>query len=274
MKKKNTLLHLFYNKIVQLIFVFFCLFFNIRCDNPITGMGPQPSYFDQHEHKPMLNVFGVLRPDSLNDKPLSFVHLEESVSATSFPDNIVITDAEIKLFTYDHNLVTDSVDLDYIELNLNFKTSEYRNIQFFPVPGRTYGISCSKEGYPELTSRTTVPLTPVIKENSIRFEKDKLTFSIIQDSLAALYDIYYFNGTKVYSQRIRPPGVGDIFIEMDIEKGVTTVDYLVIYAYDLKLSEYLTYNVGIKPNTYRSNYSTVDNGYGCFGSMTILRQYL
>jgi hypothetical protein len=101
-----------------------------------------------------------------------------------------------------------------------------------------------------------------------------LSFTIVQDSLAALYDIYYFNGTNIYSQRIRPAGSGDIVIDMNVEPGLTGKDYIVIYAYDLKLSEYMTYNVGIKPNTYRSNYSTVENGYGCFGSITVLKKYL
>ena len=45
-----------------------------------------------------------------------------------------------------------------------------------------------------------------------------------------------------------------------------------IIAYDYHLSEYITYNVNIKPNTYRDDYSTVENGYGCFGSLNITEQ--
>ena len=273
MNKNNALSHHF-QKIAQLIFVFLVPIFNTSCDNPITGMGPQPSYIDKHEHKPMLNVFGVLRPDTLDGKPLSFVHLEESVSATSFPDNMLVTDAKIKVFEHDHNLVTDSLELDYTNLNSTFETLEYRNIHFYPLPGLTYGISCVRDGYPELTSRTTIPLVPAIKENTLFLGADELSFIILRDSLAALYDIYYVNGPNKYSQRIRPPAVGDISVKMDFEPGLTTEGYLIIYAYDAKLSEYMTYNVSIKPNTFRSNYSTVENGYGCFGSVNFLRKYL
>ena len=53
------------------------------------------------------------------------------------------------------------------------------------------------------------------------------------------------------------------------EQSSESAGLLIIYAYDLQLSEYMTYNVSIKPNTYRSDYSTVDNGFGCFGSLNI-----
>jgi hypothetical protein len=274
MNQNNTTFHFFYGKISRFILVCFGLFFCLRCENPITGMGPQPSYIDKHEHNPMLNVFAVLRPDSINGKSLSFVHLEESVSATSFPDSLLVTDAEVKLFMYDHLLVNDSIELDYTDFNSTFNTSEYRNINFYPIPGQTYGISCIRTGYPKLASQTTVPLIPEIKEDTIWMGSKEITFTILRDSLAALYDIYYFKGSNGYNQRIRPPGSGDIFVKLDVEPDITSESYLIIYAYDLKLSEYLTYNVSIKPNTYRSNYSTVENGYGCFGSMTVLKKSL
>ena len=79
---------------------------------------------------------------------------------------MLVTDAKIKVFEHDHNLVTDSLELDYTNLNSTFETLEYRNIHFYPLPGLTYGISCVRDGYPELTSRTTIPLVPAIKQNT------------------------------------------------------------------------------------------------------------
>ena len=58
------------------------------------------------------------------------------------------------------------------------------------------------------------------------------------------------------------------------EQSSESTGLLIIYAYDLQLSEYITYNVSIKPNTYRSDYSTVDNGFGCFGSLNVFSKMI
>ena len=59
-----------------------------------------------------------------------------------------------------------------------------------------------------------------------------------------------------------------------LENDSASEGKLIIYAYDIKLSEYITYNIIIKPQTYQSNYSTVNNGFGCFGSMNLLEKTL
>lgn len=246
----------------------------IACENPITGFGPQPLYFDKHVHKPMLNVFGVLRPGNLDGKPLSFVHLEESFPITTSPDTIVVSDAKVTLFKYEKNIVVDSLELSYTNLNSTFPISEYRHIEFFPMEGVTYGVSCVRNGFPKLTSKTTIPSTPKIVDNSIHSDENKLTFSILRDSLAALYDIYLIVDQETISKRIRRPEAGNIRVIINFNQTIESQGLLLICAYDLQLSEYITYNVSIKPNTYRSNYSTVENGFGCFGSLNILEEVI
>ncbi len=85
-------------------------------------------------------------------------------------------------------------------------------------------------------------------------------------SLTDLYDVYLIIGQKAYTDRIQRPEAGDIVVTITSSESA---GLLIIYAYDLQLSEYITYNVSIKPNTYRSAYSTVDNGFGCFGSLNV-----
>ena len=252
------------------LFLYWGLLVILSCEDPFTSMGPQPEYIDKHDHEPMLNVFGVLRPDSSNGNPLTFVHLEESIPATAFQDSTAITDASVFILTYEQNTVIDSVALLYTDCNSSFETSEYRSMNFAPVPGRTYGISCHRDGYPKLTSKTTVPYIPVIKQDSFRYDGESLFFTILRDPLAALYDIYLFDGVDEQMQRIRSNGSDDVRVEFSIARNPDTKRYLTVFAYDVKLSEYMTYNVSIKPNTYRSDYSTVENGYGCFGSMNVL----
>jgi len=242
------------------------------CENPITGYGPQPVYLDKQEHRPMLNVFGVLRPGTQNGMPLSFVHLEESFSVTSSPDVIEVRDADVTLFRYEGDVIVDSTAFTYTHFDSTFQRSEYRHAEFYPVEYQTYGLSCRRSGFPELTSKTTVPSVPAIIEDSFEIDTNRLAFSILGDSLAALYDITLWVGEHLYNQRLRRPEVGNIDVAFDLDANHGLSGTLLIYAYDLQLSKYMTYNVNVKYNTYRSDYSTVENGLGCFGSLNVLER--
>lgn len=83
------------------------------------------------------------------------------------------------------------------------------------------------------------------------------------------YDVYLIIGQKAYIDHIQRPEGGDIAVTIEVEQSNESAGLLIIYAYDLQLSEYITYNVVIKTNTYRSDYSTVDSGFGCFGSLNV-----
>ena len=257
---------------VKIAFLLLGLIVWTGCENYIIGNGPQPKYFDQHDHEPMLNIIGVLRPDNIDDKPLSFVHLEKSYPYATFPDTIRVTDASVTLIEYEENTTVDSIPLSYTDCNDAFETLEYRHSDFFPIAGHTYGISCVRDGFPELTSHTTIPCVPIIVDNSLQVESHRLTFAIVRDSLAALYDIFVLTEQQVYTERIRRPETGNTFIEMTFDQHIGSQGLLRIYAYDLQMSEYISYNISIKPNTFKSNYSTVENGFGCFGSLNILEE--
>ena len=133
-------------------------------------------------------------------------------------------------------------------------------------------ISCYREGYLNLNGKTRVPSKPVLVNDTILVAHNRINFEILPDSLAALYDISLTIGKVVLSQRIRKPEHGNIAVTFDISPTQLKNAQLEIFAYDLNLSEYLTYNISIKPNTYQGSYSTVENGYGCFGSLNILKR--
>ena len=111
-------------------------------------------------------------------------------------------------------------------------------------------------------------------DDAIQVNANNISFSIIRDSLVALYDIYLIIGQQAYTDRIQRPEAGDIAVTIEIEQSSESSALLIIYGYDLLLSEYMTYNVSIKPNTYRSDYSTVDNGFGCFGSLNVFSKVI
>jgi hypothetical protein len=165
----------------------------------------------------------------------------------------------------------DTIALSYTNFDSTFPTSDYRHPDFYPIEGHTYGISCIKQGYPELTSKTTVPK---IVDDVIQVNANNISFSIMRDSLAALYDVYLIIVQKAHADRIQRPEAGDIAVAIAIEPSNESTGLLIIYAYDLQLSEYITYNVIIKTNTYRSDYSTVDNGFGCFGSLNVFSKVI
>jgi hypothetical protein len=245
----------------------------ISCENPITGFGPQPVYLEKGKYKPMLNIFGVLRPDSLQGFPNSFVHLEAVYPiCTSYPDSFELPDATVKVYCYEEAQISDSLQFVYTNFDSIFSGYEYRALNFIPVEKRIYGISCYKQGYLKLTGKTRVPLKPVIVNDTIMIDHNKISFAILTDSTAVLYDISLTVGELELNKRMRKPEQGNIVVTFNLYPTPVKTAQLVIFAYDLNLSEYLTYNISIKPNTYQGNYSTVENGYGCFGSLNILRR--
>lgn len=240
------------------------------CENPVTGYGPSPNYIDRGQHEPLLNIFGVVRPGEVDGKPLSFVRLEYSYDAKDYPDTFGVADADVKLFLYDGGSIVDSLDFIYSNFDSAFAEFEYRNSGFFPESGKTYGIQCTTAYHPRLSSETTMPDLPVIIDDRITVTQNRLTFVIQRDSLAALYDVEFLVGDYTFTSRVNRPESGDIAVELDFSRGSEHEGLLTIYAYDLNLSEYMTYNITVKPNTYQPPYSTVNNGYGCFGSFNIL----
>jgi hypothetical protein len=127
---------------------------------------------------------------------------------------------------------------------------------------------------PVLTAETIIPAQPSILNNSIIIENNSVKFTIIEDRTAFLYDVVLYIGSKKYSQRVLRATDGNTEVEFLVENINNTVRKIVIYGYDKNLSEYLTaQNLFIKPNTYRPPFSTVQNGYGCFGSLNIFSKY-
>jgi hypothetical protein len=124
---------------------------------------------------------------------------------------------------------------------------------------------------PVLTAETVFPNQPVIVNDSVSVANNKVQFSLNADTTAFLYDVYLFIGTDQTYQRVLRAKTGSTTIELNADIPVVAGAKLLIYAYDKNLSEYLTAaNLFYKPNTYRPPFSTVENGYGCFGSMNLL----
>jgi len=204
------------NKIASILFLLMFILIT-GCDNYITSYGPQPDYIDEWHHRPMLNVFGLLRPDTLGPLPQSFVHLERAFPVTFHPDTLDIQDAEVVITRFERGAPVDSVTLEYTDMNAAFPRAEYRHSDFFPLASTTYGIVCRREGYPELVSETTTPAVPELLESTVEYTQGQVSFSILRDSLAALYEIYFILDEEPIVQRVRRPESGDVEVVFEIE---------------------------------------------------------
>jgi hypothetical protein len=260
-----------------LINILFIIFFIVSCDLPWEP-GPQPSYLDNERFQPKLNILGIIRPGNIVGHPLSFIHLERSHGYLNFPDSLEVGDAQVRLFLYDGTKIIDSTTFRYTNFGGIFATHEYRSMKIDTIAGRlarkTFGISCKRSGYPELAGQTTVPEIPAIVDANIEINNGEIKFSILRDDLVGVYDVYLRYGQQQINVRFIRPEQGNTSVKLGYNQEETTTGELTVYAYDLNLSKYITYNIIIKPQTYQTTYSTVENGYGCFGSLNILEQTL
>jgi hypothetical protein len=253
---------------MRISFLLFILLVISNCSdyNPLNP-GPQPDQITPVKYQPYLNVFGILRPDSVQGLPLSYVHLEESYPADEMPDSSIVADAQVKIFKMNETQIADSCELHYSDCGA-FPTREYRSPDLFPAGG-TYRIMCSKQGFPTLVGETTIPAVPVIQEGSFKQTDDKMSFYIVRDESVGLYEVALLGQSWVVRERFLRPASGNIPVTLSLKEVSRETCQLIIYAFDLNLSEYLTYHLSIKPNIFQKNFSTVQNGYGCFGSLNI-----
>lgn len=231
-------------------------------------LGQQPNFPGVHQFIPGLNILGVIRPDSAGQKSMNLIYLEKVIPAVSpTPDSTVSLDFNLQLYKIDQQIIVDSLCYSY---HYPDTTYTHHPSNFGPQAGNHFKIICKSSGLPYLTAETIIPNLPVI--NSVTTNNNKVQFAIDADSTAFLYDVYLFVDEQQYFQRILRAKTGSTTVEMAANLSNGQHRKLMIYAYDKNLSEYLTTpNLFIKPNTYRPPFSTVRNGYGCFGSLNVLK---
>ena len=239
------------------------------CTNwDLTAPGPQPIILENTEHQPKLNVLGILRPDSTNGISLSFVHVEFSFPINGYPDSVIVPDAEVKVLILEGNTVVDSSVFIYSDFGI-FPNKEYRSRSFFPTKG-TYQLICQKDGFPTVKAQTTMPGVPQIEKGNFQVHENILSFKIVRDEQVGLYEVVLQGNTWLARDRILRSKQGNIPVEFSLNGIPKGECVLKIYAFDNNLSEYFTANLSSKPNIYQKDFSTVENGYGCFGALNVL----
>jgi hypothetical protein len=227
------------------------------------GLPLQPR-FEENSFTSGLNIFGVLRPDSTGSFNNSFIQIEKVVPAVGKADS----------FNVDTVLVTvggiNSEQEFNFALNSNsiFSQNAYRpEGTFIPKPGEMYSLTCELEDFPVLLATTIIPNKAELVKNSIQTGDNYLSFEIKNDTSIFMLDVYCYSGDTLYGyNRFAAESQSNTLIEMSIDGN--KIKSIVVYSYDYNMAKYyLTSNTSLNFNKYRNSYSTVENGYGVFGSV-------
>jgi hypothetical protein len=227
------------------------------------GLPLQPR-FEKNSYTPGLNIFGILRPDSTGSFNNSFIHIEKVLPALG----------KIDSFSVDTVLVTVGGFNSGQEFNfaLNsdsiFSQNAYRLDGIFtPKPGEIYTLTCDLEEYPVLKATTIIPQKAEMVENSLQAEDNYLAFEIKNDTSIFMLDVYCYSGDTLYGyNRFAAETQSNTLIELSVNGN--KIKSIVVFSYDYNMAKYyLTSNTSLNFNKYRNSYSTVENGYGVFGSV-------
>lgn len=261
------------NRLIGLSFLIMTLFIISACEKTMDyylGVPLQPSFFDKSQWHKVINIFGVIRPDS-DGKPMSFVYLVQATPTKNDTFNDpVLKNASVILYETKTSGITDTINLSFVETKSDTTWSfpRYVSNKLKPEGGFHYKIFCNSPGLPVLTGETTIPFVPEIVNGSLIITSSKINFEIVPDTLAYLYDIYLFSVNDMLTKRVVRNGTDTVIVDWNLEKSEEW-QILVIGAYDRNMANYMTTatNSFFNFNTYRPPVTTVNGGYGCFGSL-------
>jgi len=235
----------------------------IGCDLPHQP-GPMPRDLIETKFEPGLNIFCVLRADDIPGS--SFCLVEKALTTQEMYEdtNYVVSDASILINDPETNrLFAFTPEIDSMRGRI------FTNLNFVPTAGRTYQITVSAPGFADVTAETVVPSRPEIDPASQRLQANKLEFDLLARADVYLYEIALI----FFSQRItleKPVHTDEVIhVKIDFAAELGPPLFLGIYAYDANLAEYLSASPSLIPQTYHEIPSTVEDGYGCLGSLAV-----
>lgn len=215
-------------------------------------------------YEPGLNVFGILKAGETLDTINHYFEVQTVPEIFDTTSNLNIFDAQITL-TQNRDAL-NSYNLFHIG------EGRYFHYGIDPKPGDIWEYHCVYDTF-DITSTSIVPNMPFIIPESLKQRSSNISFLIKYDSTAFMYDVYYVDQFSYALQRIVPEAERDNNVSLDINTSKKSeFNLLYVIAYDKNYEEYVTTsNIFFKPNAYRPRFTTVNNGFGCFGSLTSLK---
>ncbi|MFC2136620.1 hypothetical protein ACFLTE_00445 [Bacteroidota bacterium] len=258
--------------IIYILIIIIGIIFSSCSDDPAFDilLGGQPRFLTEDGYDKKLNVFGVLRPDLIQNYSQSFIHLERTLAAVNDIENgedIFILDATITSYLVEDGVLIDSFHFEYQNPDNFFNAFEYRDTSFIPIALQKYKLICKRIDYETIEAETIIPKKPHINGN-INADDNSINFNLTNDTSIFLFDIYLIDNEDFDFSRIMPSEGANTFVKINPEFTLSNNTILFVYSYDTNLATYLSYsNNFIKPGAYRPPITTVNGGYGCFGSM-------
>lgn len=230
---------------------------------------PQQPEFKENNFEEGMNVFGLLRPDNKNGFNSSFVFVQQNWPVLENKSYFIIQGVQVLIRKIEGGVPGGSIIFPLIPSDTLFRDTLYRpEEEFVPEVGEKYQLFCTHPDFPDLTGETTIPSPPQISPNSWSLEGNTLKFSVNPDSIIKMIDIYQIDGSKgIYIARY----VTNDSIETDVEINLPVAyegTYLKIFSYDANLASYYgNFNISLNFNKYRTTFSTLESGFGVFGSL-------
>ena len=261
MKLKRKIVYCFYGLLS--IVLFSCEYY--------LGFNQQPK-FNNGDIIGGLNIFGVLRPDSIESYNKSFVFVQKIWPVLDMDNFTIIQNVTVRLEHLSNNEVTDVTEFPMVPPDSLFSDSLYRPLEhFIPQPGIKYRLICQYEGLPDAMGECVFPPKPKIIENSLSVDGNNVTFALAADSLIGMVDIYLIGESfSEFIERLVPSGTIDTDVELQLPFDPQGLQ-IKIFAYDANLSVYYgNSNTAFNFNKYRTTISTLDSGFGVFGALNYI----
>ncbi len=226
------------------------------------GITMQPE-LNENDAVEGLNVYGVLKAGPSLDTACCFFEVQRLLFIHGNFDSLCIDKAEINL--------TRKTELGEIT---NYKLSpkddcSYYNENLIVDYGDKWNFVCNYDTF-EIRSECVIPGKPIVKGIKINDSSNIISFSVVYDSTASMYNAYLISADSFYVEKRVP--VKGVNTEFAINPQWKTKDKsisLFLFAYDKNLEQYqTTSNIFFKPNAYRPCFSTVEGGYGTFGAIS------
>jgi len=238
--------------------------FWLACDLPFDP-GPMPTSLIRTTFEPGLNVFGVLRADGAPGS--SIIHVEKALTTEqmySQDPTIMIDNAEVYLFPGD-----SIAGIPFVASTDSLETGFYYHDTYQPLPGQTVQLKITAPDLPQLTARTTIPEYPCVDSTTIAYQTGQLRFTLLTDSSAAQYVVCVpISGNRSEIHLINT-GNPALPVALNLPLSISPPFAVLIFAYDHNLTVYLNHSIAVIPQTFRETIRTVENGYGCFGSLAL-----
>ncbi|MGE4288171.1 MAG: hypothetical protein AB7E36_05740 [Salinivirgaceae bacterium] len=228
------------------------------------GFPMQPENIDA-EFVPGLNVFGLIKAGPSMDTLNHFFEVHRILHVFDTAATMTVDEATIELTR--HRDGNPSIDYQLRSIANGRYTSPFITTK----AGDYWEYRCSYDTF-LITATTRVPNQPKIMDGSLSFAENQLVFTIEPDTMAYMYDIYYLSSDDFVFQRKIPQQAIPTEVILDIKQVANTAGGLLyVIAYDANYERYhTTANTFFKPNAFRPRFSTVNGGYGCFGSAHIM----